>query len=203
MRFIVITSPDFLPREAELIARLFDCGLDTLHLRKPGSQAEACERLLDGVPGEYHGRIVVHDHFTLCRDCGLRGIHLNRRNPDIPDFIASDRARYTVSASCHSVAEVARRKPDMDYVFMSPIFNSISKQGYDAAYSCEELDRAASDGTTDDRVIALGGISLDSIPMLKRWRFGGAAFLGDVWNRAGRESFESHARLLAESLHNE
>lgn len=201
MRFIVITSPDILPDEATLIAQLFDSGLDTLHLRKPGSTVEACALLLDSIPAECHNHIVTHDHFLLCRDYGLQGVHLNSRNPAVPDFVLSDRDRYTVSASCHSVAEVIRRKPDMDYVFMSPIFNSISKQGYDAAYPDEELDRAAAEGTIDDKVIALGGVSLDSLPMLKRWRFGGAAFLGDVWNMAGLESFSPHARTLAEALH--
>lgn len=201
MKFIVITSPDFLSDEAELITELFDCGLDVLHLRKPGAPIEACMRLLDAVPAEWHGRIVTHDHFALCRDYGLQGIHLNRRNPEKPDFIMAERARYTVSASCHSVAEVSRCKPDMDYVFMSPIFNSISKQGYSAAYSCGELEQAASCGILDDRVMALGGISIDCIPMLKRWHFGGAAFLGDVWNRAGLPSFAAYVASLAALLH--
>lgn len=201
MRFIVITSPDFLPGEAALIARLFDCGLDTLHLRKPGSSVESCARLLDAVPAEYHGRIVTHDHFTLCRDYGLQGVHLNSRNPAAPGFVLSGRGRHTLSASCHSVAEVLRRKPGVDYVFMSPVFDSISKQGYGAAYTDEQLDRAAADGTIDDRVIALGGVSLGRLPVLRRWRFGGAAFLGDVWNRAGQGSFSSHARALAAALH--
>lgn len=201
MKFIVITSPDFLPGEAALIARLFGCGLDSLHLRKPGSSAEDCARLIDAVPCEYHGRIVTHDHFFLCRDHGLKGIHLNRRNPTVPDFIAAERARYTVSASCHSIAETAWRKAEMDYVFMSPVFNSISKQGYSAAYTDGELDQAAAGRIIDSKVMALGGIELDRLPRLRELRFGGAVFLGDVWNRAGQESFADHARLLAESLH--
>lgn len=201
MRFIVITPPDFIPGEAELIARLFYCGLDTLHLRKPGSSIETCARLLDALPKACLRRIVTHEHFTLCRDYGLQGIHLNRRNPDIPAFIRADKGSFTVSASCHSIAETAARKPETDYVFMSPIFNSISKQGYAAAYTDEALTQAASRDIIDGRVVALGGITYDKISQLRDWHFGGAAFLGDVWNKVGLSDFNAHAKSLANELH--
>lgn len=212
MKLIVITSPHPVPYEAQRIRELFDCGIDTLHLRKPGASAADCARLLDALPGECLRRIVVHDHFQLCRDYGLGGIHLNRRNPTVPPFIAAARCGKTsacgsetppatiptVSASCHSIAEAAAKKADADYVFLSPIFDSISKQGYQAAYSDDALSEAADGGIIDSRVIALGGITAERMPMLRRWHFGGAAFLGDVWNRAGQDDFCSHVRLLAE-----
>lgn len=219
MKLIVITSPHPIPYEAQRIRELFDCDIDTLHLRKPGASAADCARLLDVLPDECLRRIVVHDHFTLCRDYGLGGIHLNRRNPTVPPFIAAARSGKstacgcqtigcssetrpatipTVSASCHSMAEAAAKKAEADYVFLSPIFDSISKQGYQAAYSDDALSEAAADGIIDSRVIALGGITAERMPMLRRWHFGGAAFLGDVWNRAGQDDFCSHVRLLAE-----
>lgn len=219
MKLIVITSPHPIPYEAQRIRELFDCGIDTLHLRKPGASAADCARLLDALPDECLRRIVVHDHFQLCRDYGLGGIHLNRRNPTVPPFIAAARSGKstacgyqtigcssetrpatipTVSASCHSMAEAAAKKADADYVFLSPIFDSISKQGYQAAYSDDALSEAAAGGIIDSRVIALGGITAERMPMLRRWHFGGAAFLGDVWNRAGQDDFCSHVRLLAE-----
>lgn len=199
--FIVITSPSFLPDEPNLIRQLFDCGLDVLHLRKPGASVEACSRLLDALPEDCLRHIVTHDHFELCHRYGLQGIHLNRRNPEVPDSLNTGNSRFTVSASCHSIAEAAARKTDMDYVFMSPIFDSISKHGYASAYSAAELTDAAAAGIIDHRVIALGGVSLDNIQQLKDWHFGGAAFLGDVWSRAGQSDFRTHVQLLARKLH--
>lgn len=201
MKFIVITSPDFLPDEARRIEELFGCGLDVLHLRKPGASVEDCVRLLDTLSAECHRHIVVHDHFRLCRDYGLQGVHLNHRNPEAPGFVMAARERYTVSASCHSVAEVARQQATADYVFMSPIFDSISKQGYAAAYPCNELERAAADGIINDKVMALGGVAPAGIGALREWHFGGAVFLGDVWGRAGQADFIVHASALAEAIH--
>ncbi len=200
MRYIVITSPDFIPDEASMICRLFDSGLDVLHLRKPGSTAGACARLLDGLPAAMLPHIVVHDHFQLCRDYSLGGVHLNRRNPSVPYFVSSASGRYTVSASCHSITEAAERKTEADYVFLSPIFDSVSKQGYHSAYGPDTLREAALNGIIDDRVIALGGVTLDVIPRLREWHFGGAAFLGDVWQHAGTDVFDHHARELSRVL---
>jgi len=191
MKFIVITSPDFLPGEASLIEELFRNGVDTLHLRKPSASESDCASLIESIPQEWRCRIVVHDHHRLCQRYGLQGVHLNSRNPNPPaDFRPS-----SVSASCHSIAEVERRKADCDYVFLSPIFDSISKQGYHSAYLPQELRQAAEAGIIDRRVVALGGVSLDAIEQLRQWRFGGAAFLGDVWGRVGRD-FIDHVRQL-------
>ena len=196
MKFLVFTSPSFIPDEASYIRRLFELGLDVLHLRKPGASADECARLVEEVPEVWRGRIVVHDHFRLCRDYGLMGVHLNSRNPAPP----ADFRPGTVSASCHSLAEVARRKTGLSYVTLSPVFDSISKQGYRAAYSEEDLERAAADGVIDSRVVALGGVSLGNIPRLRGWGFGGAAMLGDVWGRAGSAGFGGYVRRLRAAL---
>ena len=196
MKFIVFTSPDFIPGEAFYVRQMFEAGLDVLHLRKPGASAGDCARLLDAVPGQWLGRIVVHDHFGLCRDYGLMGVHLNSRHPSPPSSFAPR----SVSASCHSLAEVARRKAGLSYVTLSPVFDSISKQGYRSAYTASELERAAASGLIDSRVVALGGVSLQFIPRLRDWGFGGAALLGDVWERAGQPGFDAYLRRLRAAL---
>ena len=76
-------------------------------------------------------------------------------------------------------------------MFLSPIFDSISKQGYAAAFTKEELADASRRGVIDERVIALGGVTPKHLGELARIGFGGGAFLGHVWNYAQGESFDS------------
>ena len=178
MKWIVITSPDFVSGEALFIDRLFGHGLDLLHLRKPGSTIESCKELLKQIPERWHSRIVLHDHFPLTGEFHLHGVHLNRRCPHAPDGYSG-----SISCSCHSLEEVAKKKTTSDYVFLSPIFNSISKAGYEAAFSTAALQHAAEEGIIDAKVYALGGVSKEHIAQLKELSFGGAAFLGDVWRR--------------------
>ena len=177
MKTIAITQSFFFAQEAAAINSLLASGdIDLLHLRKPSSTADDCRRLLDHIAPEWRSRIVTHDHLGLCAEYGLHGIHLNSRNHTIPCG-----HRGTVSCSCHSLEEVTRRKPAYDYVFLSPIYDSISKQGYRSAFTDSMLRRAAAEGTIDEKVVALGGVTRERIPQLAAYGFGGAAMLGDIW----------------------
>ncbi|MSH99582.1 thiamine phosphate synthase, partial [Escherichia coli] len=69
------------------------------------------------------------------------------------------------------------------YVFMSPIYDSISKVNYYSTYTAEELRQAQKDKIIDCKVMALGGINEDNLQEIKDFGFGGAVVLGDVWNK--------------------
>lgn len=195
MEWIVITSPGFLQGEADFIDKLFNHGLDRLHLRKPGADIGECRRLLDGISREWLPRIVVHDNFGLCREYGLGGVHLNGRNP-----MAPPNHEGSVSRSCHSLEEISRYKGDCDYLTLSPIFNSISKQGYMAAFEPEQLAAARDSGLIDSRVMALGGVTLENIPRVRELGFGGVAILGDVWQRMADGSVDEYLASLRKAL---
>ena len=175
MLWLVITSPTFFPGEAAFIHRLFAHGVDIVHLRKPGATADDCARLLDDLTSDDRRRIVIHDFFELAQPYGLRGIHLNARRSTVPDGWQGH-----VRRSCHSLEEVNRYKDACDYVFLSPIFDSVSKQGYASAFTDETLREASKDGIIDHKVVALGGVTPDKIDYLQQLNFGGAAMLGCV-----------------------
>ena len=61
MKTIAITLPHFFTDEASAINRLFENGIDLLHLRKPDSQTDECRLLLEAVDKRWLQRIVVHD----------------------------------------------------------------------------------------------------------------------------------------------
>lgn len=191
MKLIVITTPEFFVVEHLIINALFDEGLDALHLRKPGSDAVIAERLLSLVNEEYRDCIITHDHFYLKKKYELGGIHLNSRNPEMPENY-----RGSVTCSCHSLEEVELYKKKMKYVFLSPIFNSISKTDYHSAFSESALQNAADRGTIDSKVIALGGISEANIPKLRDYGFGGAAVLGALWNKFNAVSTQDFKEVI-------
>ena len=194
MKWITITSPDFISGEAVFIDNLFLQGLDLLHLRKPEASSEAYKRLLLQIPKHWYSRIVLHEHFALAEEFGLHGIHLNRRCSQVPDSF-----RGSISCSCHTLEEVKKQKASKDYVFLSPIFDSISKVGYHAAFSPTLLKQAAIENIIDEKVIALGGITANNIPLVKEWHFGGIALLGDIWKRMSDpqvDEYLNHIRTL-------
>lgn len=197
MKLIVITSPDFIPDEARIITGLFSAGLDLLHLRKPDADICQVGHLLCELPVECRKQIVVHDFFSLKDELSLGGIHLNSRHPEAPGGY-----RGLLSRACHSLEEVETAVARFDYVLMSPVYDSISKQGYRSGYSQKALRQAQARGVINEKVIALGGISESNLSEIKSLGFGGAALLGDIWNRYrtwnDAEEVFSHFRKLRE-----
>lgn len=187
MQLVIITCPDFFSGEANRIADLFCNGLETLHLRKPQASTDEIRQLLENIPQQYYPRIVIHDAFSLIEEFPLKGIHLNRRHPSAPTGYGGN-----ISRSCHTLDEVKKYKPSCNYVFLSPVYDSISKKGYSSGFTDHELQQAANDGIIDKKVIALGGIDATRLPELKRWNFGGAALLGDIWQHRDNDTFISH-----------
>ena len=120
-----MTRPDFFVEESQIITALFDEGLELLHVRKPESEPVYSERLLSLIPDNYHKNIVVHDHFYLKGEYGLKGIHLNARNTQLPhnykghiscsclnaDELKSEFVRLTMSFCRHS--SMRRAKTDL------------------------------------------------------------------------------------------
>lgn len=178
MKLIVVTPPTFFVEEDQIITALFEEGLDILHLRKPETPAMYSERLLTLIPEKYHRRIVTHEHFYLQNEFNLLGIHLNARNPKEPHDYAGN-----VSCTCHSIDELKNKKHFYDYVFLSPVFDCITKKGVTAGFTPEELRAAGKERIIDSKVMAFGGITPDNILEVKDFGFGGAVVMGDLWNK--------------------
>ena len=131
--------------------------------------------LLNELSSEERNKIIIHDYHELYEEYSLRGIHINKNVTHLPKGYQGFKTR-----SCHSLEEVKLYKNDFDYVFLSPIFDSISKQGYKSAFTEEVLRTASREGIIDEKVVALGGVTFEKIPYLEELHFGGAAMMGGI-----------------------
>jgi thiamine-phosphate pyrophosphorylase len=174
-QLIAITTPTLFEGESACINALFEHGLMRLHLRKPDASEDAIGTLLKQISSEYHPRIVLHDAFGLTQHYKIGGLHLNRRNG-----LPLEQFQGSISRSCHSLEELEVYKT-YDYLFLSPIFNSISKEGYGSTFSPAALQEAEKAGLITSRVIALGGMDVATIKTLQASAFGGVAVLGALW----------------------
>ena len=180
---ILLLSPEQdIAYEAEILNRLFNLGLTSFHLRNPKWSLEQVEQILNNVPAEFHNRIVLHSHFELTDKFELKGIHLNEANKKL----ISQFVQYPIiSASFHSVDDIKENTFPYQYIFLGPIFNSISKAGYKSTFElsvvADELALMKKKNPSLPKVIALGGINSDNISKVKSAGFSGAAILGAVW----------------------
>jgi thiamine-phosphate pyrophosphorylase len=179
-KLIVFTVPDFFPDEEKIISELFANDLEILHLRKPNFSVDDLRTVIEKIPHEFHSRIVIHNHFELLEEFDLKGIHLTEKQKN--NFQTLSQKHKIISTSCHSIDEIKQQKSRYEYVFLSPIFDSISKQNYNSKFSTVELLAAKSQKIIDKKVIALGGIDLNNIKTVLDFGFGGVGILGTLWN---------------------
>lgn len=179
MKIIVISYPNRYPNEASIINDLFKNGLDILHLRKPLYSKEAMCYLLDMINIEYHNRIVIHSHYDLYLNniYDLNGIHLTKDSKSYINKYINTTSK--VSVSTHSFDEVLLFKDKTRYMFISPVFDSISKKNYKSNISIEKLKN----NSYINKLVALGGIQNINIESIKKLNLYGIALLGHIWKK--------------------
>lgn len=201
MKVIVISHPESLRHEPELITRLFDEGLECFHLRKPEISKFSLIRLLKKIPEQYHNRIVIHDNYELINNFHLKGIHFNKKTISLLDEYKN--AECSKSYSAHSVSELRKYDSDFDYMFISPVFDSISKGNYHKQIDFDELKKYISEENPASEIIALGGINEYNYREALNTGVHGVALLGNIWktyleNNDFTTSLESY-RLIQNS----
>ena len=179
---LILLSPEKrAPNEGALLSYLFKIGLASYHLRKPDLSLHEMRGYLLSVPEKFHNRIVLHSNFELAEEFGVKGVHLNEENRKLyPQF----KGQKIISTSFHSVEEIRSNIHPYEYIFLSPIFDSISKAGYKGKFDlkslCAELDKVKAQKLLP-KIIALGGIDAENIELVRQSGFEGAALLGYVW----------------------
>lgn len=182
---IVFTSPGPVDHEAARISALLDSGVDYVHIRKPDWSLREVKNLIEDIPYGLRKRLRLHGHFELLSEMNLAGVHLNSRNP-----VAPANAR-SVSISYHSVEELVE-SDRFEYVTLSPVFDSISKENYQSKFDLDSL----SENIVGKKVVALGGVTPEVLFSLKEKGFYGGALLGYVWNG----DFEQARKELSEAI---
>lgn len=200
-RLVVITTPDFFPGEAVLLEGLLEAGLEKLHLRKPGATDEELEGLLRQLSPGWYSRLVLHGNRELAEKYGIPQIHCQAATWRDGSRVAGKEIVH--SLSLHSWEEFGQLENeltdkkagkqeggyepgfdhgpgyDIEYVWMSPLFDSISKPGYLACSGL--LQGLSADQPRRIKVIGLGGIDAETILPVIRYGWDGAAVLGWIW----------------------
>lgn len=173
-RLLVITPEGPYPQETQWVNRLFVNGLETLHLRKPGWNAQQLRAFLGEVEACYHPQIMLHGSASLLGKVRVKGVHFQQHTlPQVKPV-------YSVSCSVHAWQELLRLEERVDYAFLSPFFNSISKKGYAANPRLQDVPSHA----RRQKAVALGGIDCNTIEKVRNLGIGGAAVLGALWRTA-------------------
>lgn len=177
---VVIAPEKDIENEIALLNQLFKAGLKYYHLRKPNKTYQQYCEYINQIDKEYHNRIVVHFFHELVNTYELKGIHFQeQKRRDIINTIGSYLEKLnikgkTISSSFHETLELENCEFSFDYHLLSPVFSSISKQGYEGkVFDVNHINK---------KVIGMGGVTPKNIEAFKKLGFKGVGVLGGVWH---------------------
>ena len=186
MNIVVISSTDKFHSEINSVVKLFEAGLEVFHIRKPKFGREKMEEYIKLIPKKYHSQIVIHTHHALAKKYKLMGVHLTRKHRKRKwqtswriRMMKMRNPKFVVTRSFHKLSDILDEKRKYNYVFLTPIYEGISKKSHSGGFSKRALMKALENSVSP--VFGLGGISADKIEDLKQLGFAGAALLGSIW----------------------
>lgn len=185
MKIIVISSSGESETEPIIVTQLFENGLDIFHLRKPKFSTKQLKNYIESIPKGFHSRIVIHTHHKLARKFRLKGVHLTKTHKKRKfktwftlKMLKMKNPSLTVSTSFRTIASLFESEHSYDYVFLSPVFDSLTGK-FQSGFSAHSLKAALA--RTQHKVIARGGIDINGIEKVKELGFEGFALYTAIW----------------------
>lgn len=178
MKLVVLSNPSSLVDEHLIINYMFELGLQHFHVRKPDYSEDDLRKYVEKIPRKYWSKLMIHSHHKLAKEFDGIGIHFNLASPE-----SNEKYEWLSpkSISCHTLDELEDLDTQIKYAFLSPVFNSISKQGYNSLFDQDQLKKFLDELTVKSKIIALGGIETDKIQRCYEMGFDGVGVLGAIW----------------------
>lgn len=161
-----------------VINELFRTGLDLFHIRKYEADEQELKHLIGEIDPEFHEKLVLNHHHDLGVTLGLKRFHFSecdRKKWEKMKWTGVN-PEHVYSTSVHSMEEYNSLPEHFSYVFLSPVFDSISKPGYQA----ESFDFSIRK-ESDTKLIGLGGVHAGNTAKAIQLGFDGVALLGAIW----------------------
>lgn len=175
MKLIVISNPISFKGEELIVNQLFEEGMEIYHLRKENASIAEYRKYIEGIDAQYHHQIALHQHHELAKVYGINRLHYSESFRRKQTVKLANTVRSTSVHQLQSIDEIV----EFNYAFFSPVFNSLSKPGYNGVIN---EDFRLDNPHHQLEIIALGGISIDNIMQIAKMGFNGAAVLGTIWN---------------------
>jgi len=185
MKVILISPSKKQDSEIGILLNMFEQGLPAYHVRKKTFSTRELRKYLEEIPRKYHNRIIIHTHHELALKYDLKGIYISRSHKKRKvklwfwaKWLKFRRKNLEISTMLRNIEGVLDYVPRYNYIFLSPVFDSLSGN-FQSAFS--EYNLIPTLKNTQYKVIARGGVSVDTIEKAHKLGFSGVAFYTSIW----------------------
>ena len=189
MKLVLISPSEKRDSEIPFLLNMFEQGLPTYHVRKTKFSTKELRNYILEIPERYHNRLVIHTHHELAMQFNLKGVYISRSHKKRKArtwfrmlWFRLKKRELQVSATIRHTENISDHESKYDYVFLSPVFDSLSGN-FQAGFS--EFNIKSALQSTKTQVIARGGISVGKIQKAHELGFAGVAFYTSIWKTNG------------------
>ena len=186
MKIIVISSAKGSVSEANIVNELFHEGMELFHLRKHNYSTKLLKEYIEQIEERYRDRIVLHTKHMLALQYNLNRIHITKKHKKRRfktwlsiKYLRAKIPNLKISTSFHSTDSIKLDSSVYEYVFLSPVFDSISKTGYSGKFHGENMPKLLE--SLKQNVVALGGIDTNKLDQVYNLKYAGIAIHGALW----------------------
>lgn len=180
-KLIVITSRKIIKQSLEsFVKEILESGCKAVLLREKDLIEKEYEELLKKILPifkDYNAYLIVHKFINIAAKYYLP-LHLtgDQSISNAREILGKEAI---IGKSCHSFEEALNaEKQGASYVFLGPVFDSISKEGYKSRISLDYLEKACKN--LNIPVYAIGGIEPSNVKLCLNAGCHGVAVLGYV-----------------------
>ena len=186
MKLIVITPSKDMPLEQDIVVKMFENGLNTLHIRKSKHTTLQIQDYINNIPKHFHNRIVLHSHHKLALKFNLKGIHLGSihlsKHWEYWLVRLRLKLKYTNIHKSRSYSRIQQvyltENHDFNYCLIGTMYNNLTSKLFSGFYEESLLAAIKSCGKN---LVAKGGTSEKNIETTHQLGFYGIAFNSYIW----------------------
>lgn len=172
---VIVSNLEPIKNESTVINALFEEGLEVFHIRKPNFNEQMLKKLINGIDLKFRDRLVLHNAQRFANEFGIHRLHFSTAKRTVGEHKKFIDDNIILSTSTHSEAEFNKLDDCFDYAFLSPVFDSISKNDYKGKiFDFSMVDRSST------KLIGLGGIKESNCLKLND-KVDGIALFGAIW----------------------
>ena len=210
MELMVMTTPDKFRSEIYIVIKLFENGLNTLHLKKPKFSKSHFKNYINQIPKEYHNRIIIHQFFSLVYKYELKGFNSSKKNKPSRIFISFTKKfkkKIVSTISCHSISQLKSLKiSNYDFILAGPLYkNAEELKTLNSKFNDDKIKEIIF--SYPKKIAFYGGISAENLISLKNNHLYGLIIQGAIWYSKNQQPLdvflEYNKRLNNNSLHAE
>ncbi|NAW50166.1 thiamine phosphate synthase [Elizabethkingia argentiflava] len=198
---IVIAPEKAVKQELYWVNTLLENGLSCFHVRKYAWSEQEIRDYIEGIDSQYHSHLVLHSHYFMAKDFGINRLHFREIERKDGQHIDYKDSHYRLSTSTHSIHDFNKLGQEWTYAFFSPVFASISKEGYGGTGNV--LSDLPLKNNKYVQLIGLGGITQNNMIEVLSAGADGVAFLGGIWqSESPVETFVECQKKWKHNLYN-